>query len=911
MLRLPWRYVAAASFIESHESDCEYAPVPGLLMPPTAERAAMADPRVRPDSALEDARRALGLRGTDPQAAGALAGACVAVSDRRSPARGLAQRVLALLALDSGDIDGARHQITAAVRTAGFLAPGPVTEGIYVSASGIMLLAGRLATSLQFIERAVSASTGRPSFDLEFQRAWVLARAGQHDEALRSAGMLADRSDLSDRDRADASALVSTLALEHGQYRIALDAVRKTLDFYGSGPPSLDANSALRNAALILAALGELPQALQMLDQAERNAKELGHRVQTWTTIARAWTCLWGNLHEEAYAAAELAWSFAARADLDTRAESGHILMRASQAAGRHDRAREIARLTRTMKTRLGQVNGARSCELVLLSDAATNRRGLRRLSDTANLVGAGDQPNAIAAAHFGAFTAALGLDDMGIADLHRSVLHAHSRSMPALEQSMVWLADSMWYSRAHDLAKARRSVATGLRVLRRHRAALGSTELRTAASMHGEALSTIGLRLALERGGARQVLAASEAWRAQACLRRGSLPEGASELLDDLRGVVARLQLADLEEGAQRSLLRRQIELEDRVRALTRRAVQEDAVDAGPSTTAILAALGDRTLLSYVIVDGRLAAVSTTGGRFRLWTLEATAAAVANEQQKLAFSLRRLSRNDVPTSVRTAARASAERSLSVLSDQLIRPIAGLGDAGDVVIVAPAALHAVPWATLSTMPDSELDTVVTVVPSASLLLRPEPSHDERAVFCSGPRLVAADDEITASAAWHPGATMIGQDSNDDVMSALDGASLAHFACHGRLRADNPMFSSLELYSGPLTVYDLERLRSTPDAMVLAACDSGVGTARPGDELLGFTSALFAGGTRSVIASVIPVPDIATATLMNELHRHLATGLSPARALTHARQAIYGQSDQGFVTSVAFGAFGVR
>jgi CHAT domain-containing protein len=38
------------------------------------------------------------------------------------------------------------------------------------------------------------------------------------------------------------------------------------------------------------------------------------------------------------------------------------------------------------------------------------------------------------------------------------------------------------------------------------------------------------------------------------------------------------------------------------------------------------------------------------------------------------------------------------------------------------------------------------------------------------------------------------------------------AGQAHVAAHGVFRADSPMFSSLRLADGPLTVHDLERLR---------------------------------------------------------------------------------------------------
>jgi hypothetical protein len=60
-----------------------------------------------------------------------------------------------------------------------------------------------------------------------------------------------------------------------------------------------------------------------------------------------------------------------------------------------------------------------------------------------------------------------------------------------------------------------------------------------------------------------------------------------------------------------------------------------------------------------------------------------------------------------------------------------------------------------------------------------------------------------------------------------VLAAIDGAGLAHIAAHGTFRADSPMFSSLRLDDGPMTVHDLERLRRAPFRLILPSCESGV------------------------------------------------------------------------------------
>jgi CHAT domain-containing protein len=124
----------------------------------------------------------------------------------------------------------------------------------------------------------------------------------------------------------------------------------------------------------------------------------------------------------------------------------------------------------------------------------------------------------------------------------------------------------------------------------------------------------------------------------------------------------------------------------------------------------------------------------------------------------------------------------------------------------------------------------------------------------------------------------------------DVLSRLDGAYTAHLAAHGEFRADNPLFSYLRLADGPLTVYDLMRLRRAPRLMVLSACDAGLSAVHPGDELMGLASALLGLGTRTLVASVGPVADGPTRALMVDLHRRLRAGDPPAAALAAAQSA---------------------
>src|SRR5262249_55254172 len=160
---------------------------------------------------------------------------------------------------------------------------------------------------------------------------------------------------------------------------------------------------------------------------------------------------------------------------------------------------------------------------------------------------------------------------------------------------------------------------------------------------------------------------------------------------------------------------------------------------------------------------------------------------------------------------------------------------------------------------------------------------------EDPVFVTGPGL-GVGGEVPALAAEYPHATVLGSGTATAraVLAALDGAGLAHIAAHGTFRADSPLFSSLRLDDGPLTVHDLEWLGRAPHRMILSSCDSAVLAPAGADELLGLTATLAPLGTAGIIASIGPVNDKATVDLRRELHRQLRPGATLAGALRAAR-----------------------
>ena len=168
---------------------------------------------------------------------------------------------------------------------------------------------------------------------------------------------------------------------------------------------------------------------------------------------------------------------------------------------------------------------------------------------------------------------------------------------------------------------------------------------------------------------------------------------------------------------------------------------------------------------------------------------------------------------------------------------------------GPLVVVPTGKLHAVPWGMLPSLRDRP----AAVTPSASAWLRARHAFrpdEDRVVLIGGPRLLTGDAEVRALTGQYPDATVLadGDATADRVMAAIDGAWLVHMAAHGTFRDDSPLFSAIELADGPLTVYDLERLKQAPYHVVLSSCSSAVGVAVGADELPGLVSALISLGS---------------------------------------------------------------
>ena len=290
-------------------------------------------------------------------------------------------------------------------------------------------------------------------------------------------------------------------------------------------------------------------------------------------------------------------------------------------------------------------------------------------------------------------------------------------------------------------------------------------------------------------------------------------------------------------------------------------------------------------------------------GGRARLRQLGALEP-VRDLVDHVAFALRRLARHHTSEDSKAAAISVLRHAADRLDATLFGPFARQLEGRALVVIPTGPLQSLPWSILR----SCAGRPVTVAPSAALWYaaqRRESQTQGRVTVACGPGLPGARAEAEAVAAIYRTTALVGSAATvDAVTERLSQANLVHLAAHGHVRADNPLFSSLRLADGPLTVFDLERLERVAPTLVLAACDSGRPVVCTGDELLGFGASLLSLGAQQLVGSVVPIPDAETAPLMVAFHRQLADGQHVAGALSQAQREL--ATEEGKAAAAAAG-----
>ncbi len=788
---------------------------------------------------------------------------------------------------------------------------------LLMSRASVNLELGRVAAAQRDLRAAAVLVSGPALAELDFHQAVLLQNIGRLDEAAAIYHRLLAGSAATALRRVASANNLALIESEQGRYRQALRRLSEALPAaVAIGPALIPAITQSR--AWVTVQSGRFAEGLRMFEEAAQGyraaALPLGeHYIEYADALAEL-----RLVPEAADASRRAAEEFSVAGVPLMAAEAQLRVARLALLAGDTAAAAAAATAAAAAFRRQGRAAG-RARAIVVLAEAHL-RSGTATLADLAEVRAAARRIDAqgttsAAVQGFlvaGRLAAALGQRRKAIAALTRA--GSLARGTPVLLRLRGRLASALAAGLRHRDREAMAHCRRGLADLARHRGALPSVELRALASGHGAELGLIGLDIVIKDGSPARVLNWMERSRAAALL--AVEPPAFDHIRNDLTALRT-VQAEPRDEsthGARPGVLvdggAEQAVIESRIRRATWRAGSVAAISGAPITAGALRdRLDGRVLIAYGLLGEDLLAVVIEPRCSRITAL-GPLGEVREHVRAFQFALRRLAYTR-PSAQLAAARLSADERIRRLSGLLLQPLRVSSDT-ELVIVPLAGLQGVPWAALHGGP-------VCLAPSATFWARsaqaaqarPHGGTDGGVVVVAGPDLPGAAAEVQAVAGIHPSAILITPPAStaDTVAAALADAHLVHLACHGRLRADNPMFSSLLLSDGPLTVQELYARGVAPHRLVLASCESGTQVSYAGDEVLGFVSALLARGTAGILASTAVVPDVEAVDLMTAVHLALARGATLARALHEARKSQDTDHPRSYVNWCTFNAHG--
>ncbi len=831
------------------------------------------------------------------------------VGTRALWARGLARREQGDMAAGANDLFRARQQAAGA----GDLS---LAARVDVTLALVALFTGSTDGALEILAQAERHLAGADLARLETQRGLIRHRSGDVLAAIADYRSALRRFD-KDPDPIGRIRALQNLGLahaQHGEFRLAEQCFAEAAELATAERQRFFAAAARHNLGYARSRAGLLPAALDDLTAAYQLYRSIGRRdFAAIALVDLADVLLHAELSAEAAGAADEALEAVRQVGNETElADAALLAARCRLAAGLLDGAREVAAEAEASFRRQHRSSWEAMAEYVRAEIEASERPSAavsESLWDVSRRLDRFGWSSEAATARVRAGQLFLGAGEVDrAAAVLAGVRVVANRS--AAERAAAYLARGLLADARADRPRARTAVRQGLRVVAENQTSLGALEFRTFAAGHGEALVELGSRLAIADRRPRELLARVEATRRMVWLAPRATPpsdEVLARLLADLRVVTEDLRTAIGGGGDPTDLRRRRVELEREIRDHTRRS--QVSGGEGSATTSVrdaVARLGDRMLLEYAAIDGELFAVTVAGGRARLHELGATDR-LAEDVDACTFALHRLNRVQGSAASKEAARATLAELGTRLANRLL-PERVRRSARPLVVVPTGALHGLAWHALPGLSERPVSVSPSLVGWAVAQETAEAGRRGSVLIAAGPELPGARNEVDAVASLYRRPTVLvnGAATGDVTLQALGRSRVAHLACHGSYRSDNPLFSTLTLADGPLTVYDLERVRSMPRTIVLSACSVATSSVLRGGTLLGLASALMTFGASAIVAPLTPVNDERVVSVMTALHQAMVGGMSPAEAL--ARTVIVdGRPDPTAAAFVALGA----
>jgi CHAT domain-containing protein len=238
-------------------------------------------------------------------------------------------------------------------------------------------------------------------------------------------------------------------------------------------------------------------------------------------------------------------------------------------------------------------------------------------------------------------------------------------------------------------------------------------------------------------------------------------------------------------------------------------------------------------------------------------------------------------------------------------------PAANVDSPPALAVIPHEVLHYLPFGLLHA-PDTDPSTALLLdgytlsyAPSVSSLqyvLARHEAEDASLISFASPRapgapyLAYAEREANSVAALYRSQPLIDAAATESQFKQRAGDyGLIHVAAHSDYNAQNPLFSAILLTpdaaeDGRLETHEIFNLAlAQTNLVVLSACETHLGQLSSGDELVGLERAFLRAGASTLLSTLWPVDDVATAYFMEAFYTHLRQDMPKADALRLAQQ----------------------
>jgi len=863
-------------------------------------------------SLLDIALSALDNRHASPQDAFDRASNLIASQVRSDEVTVVALWALGHAAREMNDLAAAERHLTRASELANELGLKWRKAQVQSALVGVLTANGRPEDALEVASEVVHLRSDAERAELEMRRATALEQIGHLRSAISAYDAALPAIHAGPDPLVEIRLLCNrtiALAFEGNTRRALADSLEaeRLADEEGQ---ALLAGGASHNTGFVYGVDGDVVSALAAFDRADRRYAEVGYpgRCEGVLAADRCAVLLVAGLVDEAVVSADIAVRVLTGVDdIGDLAEARLLQARSHLACGNHHDALDAADDAHAKFMEAHRPGWAALASHVMLrsrllsaDDVIADDTSLDHISQIAQELDDFGWPAEAVSVRVSAAELAVRAGDTALAERHlQSSAAMRARGRPD-RRANVWLATAMLRRLQGNDVGAARAVDAGLRTVLDYQTSVGATDLRVGAAVHAEELGRLGVELAIDTRKPRRILVAAERLRATAFGR--TLPGPAAH--EQLRGERSRLRelQAMRDPMAQDDSLQEEIKQQERrLQNLARQIRGAGGTRSTLDLAQLFASLGEGQLVEFVEHRGAFGAVTVSAGRCRfheLTPLNTIQDAIETAQ----FSLQRAGREGASPSSGAAAVRSFEDCMSTIDDLLIAPLRLTSDR--VLVVPSGILQNVAWSALPSLRHRHL----SITPSAHRwsLRRPGPAATGEVRLIVGPDLQYGEAELAVVAARYATSKQLSGEraTASAALALLDHAGIAHVSCHGSFRSDSPMFSSLHMFDGALSVYDLEELQSPPDLVVLPACNAAMTEARSGEQVVGTTSALLGIGVRTVIAPMSTINDRATVAMMDRFHAALAECGDGAQALRSVREEIPADADSATAAVVA-------